>query len=223
MSKSDSDKQNRLDQLWSEFAAKFKYEILASLALMALLGGIVLAVMVFGQKNEEIKVISAQDVESKESDRKVMVDIAGAVVSPDVYEMGEGSRIKDVLDQAGGVTGAADQDWMREFLNQAETVKDGQKIFIPEKGEQGTGEGRVDGSKTKETVVSGQAGATTQSTKISLNRATLTELDSLPGIGPAYAQNIINARPFSSIEELLNVDGIGPKRFEEIKDRVTVY
>lgn len=213
-------KENRFDQTLEQFVQKYKYELLASFGLLALLGGIILAVMFFNRTPEEITVISSQD-SVEENLQKIWVDIGGAVVNPGVYELEQGSRIKDLLEKAGLLKGEADQAWVDEFLNQAEVLQDGQKIYIPSKHEEKEQVVSQANSESNTDAVGRTAAA--QILKISLNRASLEELITLPGIGPSYAQKIINARPINKIDELLNISGIGPKRFEQIKDLVTVY
>jgi competence protein ComEA len=112
---------------------------------------------------------------------------------------------------AGGLSAKADRDWVEKNLNKAEKVVDGQKIFIPKIGEE---------VKTENVLGS----STTESKIVRLNTATLEQLDTLNGIGPAMAQRIIDYRTqnggFKNIEELKLVSGIGDKLFEKIKNDV---
>jgi competence protein ComEA len=136
----------------------------------------------------------------------LVVDVAGAVPRPGVYELPDGSRINDAVQAAGGFLAEAD----KTSINLAAPLEDGQKLEIP--------------------FVAGAAPAGVQSfsspTLIDINTASLDELNTLPGIGPTLAQNIIDYRdtygPFAFIEDIMNVDGIGTSAFEEIKDLITV-
>jgi competence protein ComEA len=142
---------------------------------------------------------------------KILVDVGGEVIKPGVYELKNGDRINDALVAAGGLSAKADRDWVEKNLNKAEKVVDGQKIFIPKIGEE---------VKTENVLGS----STTESKIVRLNTATLEQLDTLNGIGPAMAQRIIDYRTqnggFKNIEELKLVSGIGDKLFEKIKNDV---
>ena len=159
------------------------------------------------------KKISPTGVVDVEVSNKVMIDVAGEVINPGVYELNEGSRINDVLVVAGGLSAKADRDWVEKNLNKAERVVDGQKIYIPKVGE--------------EIVIESVLGNSTTETKIvRINTATVEQLDTLSGIGPSLAQRIIDYREangsFKNIEELKLVSGIGDKLFEKIKDDVAL-
>ena len=155
------------------------------------------------------------------SSGKLYVDISGEVERPGVYEVSEGTRLFEVIEQAGGLTDEADID----SLNRAETVADGQKILISAKGENSSGsQGTQSGSGTNNG--SGTGSGTTNDGKVNINMAESAELQTIPGIGPSKAQRIIEYRQsngnFSSIEDIQNVSGIGSKTFESIKDYITV-
>ena len=138
----------------------------------------------------------------------IYIDIQGAVVEPGVYEMKQDSRIIDLLDKAGGYDQEADLNWIAKNINQAQKLEDGTKLYIPFKGEQNLG-------NTSETDSSALS--------ININTASTTELESLNGIGEKRAQQIIDGRPYSSIQELLEKGIVGEKTFEAIKDQIRVY
>jgi competence protein ComEA len=153
----------------------------------------------------------------------VRVYITGAVVKSDVYFLPAGSIIKDAIAAAGGLTAEADP----ERINQALELKDQQQIHVPRLGEtnppppvQGGSTNSEIPSKNGETVPGSPTGA------INLNTATLEQLDSLPGIGPAIAQRIIDYREkvgkFTRIEDITEVSGIGEVTFAKIKDLIVV-
>lgn len=143
----------------------------------------------------------------------MVVDVRGEVMRPGVYELPLGSRIQDAIEAAGGLTLKADQSQ----INRAALLADGQQIIIPSKLS-----GRVIGDVTI------GIGSSTPSLGelININTADLAALDSLPGIGPALAQRIIDYRdangPFQSIEEIMNVTGIGESIFANIQSLITV-
>lgn len=141
----------------------------------------------------------------------VIVHITGAVPRPGVYALPEGSRVQDAIAAAGGFLAEAN----RTDINLAALLIDGEKLDIP------FIEG---GSPVLATPGPTVVAATTD--LIDINIASQSELESLPGIGPTTAQSIIEYResngPFVSIEEIINVPGIGSGIFERIKDLITV-
>lgn len=147
-----------------------------------------------------------------EGNNKVTIDIAGEVINPGVYSLDAGARINDGLVAAGGLAAKADRDWVEKNINRAEKLSDGQKIYIPKLGE--------NVSKTLGVSVVPTGG------QVSLNKASVAELDRLSGVGPALAQAIIDYREqnggFKNIEELKLVPGIGEKLFAKIKAKVSL-
>jgi comEA protein len=153
----------------------------------------------------------------------VAVHVAGAVVAPGLYVLDAGARVADLVAAAGGVTGDADLD----RVNLAAAVGDGWQVRVPRVGE------TPPPIVTPDTAggVGGGAGVGPGSGgsgpgAIDLNRATAAELETLPGVGPAIAGAIVEHRDraggFRSVEELLDVSGIGPARLERLRDLVTV-
>ena len=142
----------------------------------------------------------------------LVIDVRGEVLRPGVYELPLGSRVEDALAAAGGLTLKADQT----KINRAALLTDGEQISIPSKLAT-----RVIGDSTI-----GIGSTQTPSELVNINTADLTALDSLPGIGPALAQRIIDYRdangPFQSIEEIMNVSGIGQSIFDNIQSLITV-
>jgi competence protein ComEA len=143
----------------------------------------------------------------------VVVFVSGAVIAPGVYTLPPGSRVVDALLAAGGpAEGAA-----VERLNQATRLSDGMQIHMPTQGEPAAAPA-VDLSG--ETAAPGTVGP------VSLNRGDAATLESLPGIGPALAARVIEYReangPFQSVEQLLEVKGIGPAILDKIRDLVVV-
>jgi competence protein ComEA len=139
--------------------------------------------------------------------RKLLVHVVGAVRSPGLYRLDEGSRIDDAITAAGGPKPKAALD----LVNLASPVADGQQVVVP-----------LRGKDTVSAGVAGAGGATAE--RVHLNTATLEDLDGLPGIGPITAQKILDYRTehgaFSSVEELDAVPGIGPARLAELTELV---
>ncbi|KEK26257.1 helix-hairpin-helix domain-containing protein [Bacillus gaemokensis] len=144
--------------------------------------------------------------ESKEQKKVIMIDIKGAVKREGVYEMREGARVKDGIEKAGGFLPEADV----AKVNLAQIVQDQMLLNIPRKGEQ----------------VQGAEVSSHQSGKVQINAASKEQLEKITGVGPRKAESILKYReahgPFQKIEDLLEVDGIGEKFLEKIKDQIII-
>lgn len=135
----------------------------------------------------------------------ILVDVVGAIAHPGVVRLPAGSRVLDALLAAGGMTGDADLF----ALNKAAPLRDGMRIYVPRPGE---------------TIPAGTA-ASSAETKVNLNAATASEIDGLPGIGPATAAAIVRARtakPFTTVDELQTRGLVSPRAFAELRDLVSV-
>lgn len=144
----------------------------------------------------------------------LVVHVAGAVQTPGVFTLPAGARVIDGLRAAGGAAPGADLS----SINLARPLADGERVYIPRRGE----------TPPPEVAGGGQApsGGGSSGGKVNLNSATSAELEALPGIGQVLAQRIVDYRtqhgPFRSVRDLLKVEGIGEKKFDSIKDHVTV-
>lgn len=139
---------------------------------------------------------------------EMVVDIEGGVNSPGIHRLPAGSRVADALSAAGGYAEGADLAAAARSLNLAAAVVDGQQIYVPVLGEAPAGgaDGSGDGL-------------------VNLNRASQSELEALPGIGPVTAQKIIDARveiPFATLNELVTREVLTARQLEQIADLVTV-
>lgn len=148
----------------------------------------------------------------------LVVDVGGAVQHPGVVELAAGARVADAIAAAGGLTADADV----ATVNQAAPLVDGSKVTVPRAGEEA-----VPAAEAGDPQGAGSASAAPSAAGlVNINTATTDELVSLPGVGPATAQAIIEDRaahgPFSSAEDLMRVSGIGEKRFEKMKSRITI-
>ena len=150
----------------------------------------------------------------------IVVHVAGEVKNPGVYTLPSGARMIDAVNAAGGATARADL----EVSNLATPLIDSSQIYVPAKG--------VVAHPAFARPQPGINGVVSSSNSVSasglvnINRASVTELDSLPGVGPSTAQAIVEYRvahgPFASPEDLLNVKGIGPAKFEAMRKLVGV-
>lgn len=159
---------------------------------------------------EALSATEMEEPDGAKEEKTCLVYVCGAVVSPGVYELDDGSRIYEAVELAGGFMEEAAED----ALNLAESVTDGQMIRIPTEEEQ-------------EAV--GRQGAEADSAadgKLDLNRADVAALMELPGIGQSKAEAIVGYReehgPFSQAEDLMKVEGIKEGVFNKIKDRIKV-
>ena len=187
-----------------------------------------------GAENEEEQNKSENIVESEQSktnetaniEETIVVHITGEVKKEGVIYLKKGARIVDAIKEAGGETKEADLSQ----VNLAYELQDGQKIYIPNKNEKIS---QYIIGKNGETMNDNSANTGNESTsynkeeaKVNINTASQAELDSLPGIGPALAQRIIDFRVengnFNSIEDIQNVKGIGDSKYEDIKDKIVV-
>jgi competence protein ComEA len=157
---------------------------------------------------------------------EVVVHVAGAVVAPGVQRLDSGARVIDAVDAAGGET--PDADLAR--INLAAPLEDGQQIYVPRLGEPtppaaATGTG-VAGDGTGGAGSAGGSTGASSGALVDLNSASVAELEELPGVGPAIAQAIVDHReqegPFTSVEGLLDVRGIGDAKLAQLRDLVTV-
>ena len=172
---------------------------------------------------------------TKEEDTKIIVHVSGAVNREGIVELEENSRISDAIDKAEGLKENADT----KNINLAFKLEDGMKIYIPTIGESiaenevNENNNMIDETSKYVTSESGVAqeennGQTEEkkSEKVNINKATQTELEGLPGIGPATAIKIINYRnengKFKNIEDIKEVSGIGDAKYEIIKDLICV-
>lgn len=152
--------------------------------------------------------------------RMLVIEVAGAVENPGVYEMEPGKRVEDALSVAGGISSDADTDWMEKVLNRAAKLTDGQKIYIPSVDEQSD----VLSAKESELEQSGSSTFDTDENKmVNINTSSASEMEALWGIGPVTAQNIIEQRMYSNIEELLQKGILKRNVYERNKELLTVF
>lgn len=201
---------------WNELFFKYRFQILFFLIGAILIGLGLLLVKDSRTTSSKIEVLEST-TEGLGEDLEIVVEVAGAVEKPGVYKLTKGVRIEDALISAGGISADADRLWMERSLNRAAKLIDGQKIYIPRKDEQVNGVS-IDNSGGYQTVSSSQG-----SGLVNINATSQKELESLWGIGPVTAQNIIEQRPYSSVEELLTKKILKSNVYERNKDKLSVY
>lgn len=156
--------------------------------------------------SETIATVSVSDPPRAE----VVVDVVGAVRSPGLYRLPEGSRVQDAIARAGGPTRRA----AIQEVNLAAPLVDGTQIVVPARSALPSGRA----------VAPVGPAAPAPPTPVSLSTATLDELDALPGVGPVTARKIVEYReehgPFRSVDDLDAIPGIGPARLEQLRELV---
>lgn len=145
----------------------------------------------------------------------IQVYVTGAVANPDVYRLDAEARVYEAVDMAQALPEAN-----LSTINMAQKLEDGQAVLIPRQGEEETP------SMSESFITSSGLSGSGKTGKVNINKANIQELDALPGIGPTLAQRIIDYRtthgPFTSIESLNEVSGIGEKKYADLQDLITV-
>ena len=184
-----------------------------------------LSTLIFTSKKESsnIEIIPSKEEQVSE----IFVHISGAVQKPGLYKLSSDSRINDALVAAGGLASDADRQWFEKTVNLAQKLSDGVKLYVPfinnESSSLPDKENQVLAGTSEQTSIFSQD----SQGKVNINTASLSELDSLPGLGPVYAQRIIDYRNthgfFSKVEDIINIPGIGEKTLEKFKDQITAF
>ena len=165
-------------------------------------------------EKENNKVFSEYSKENKNlqtsSNNTIVVEIKGEVMKPDVYTLSEGSIVKDLIEMAGGLTNEADIS----NINRAKEINNHDLIIIR----------NINDVNMETEIENNEVNEESDDGKISINNSDISKLKEIPGVGEVKANSIILYREknngFKSIEELKNVDGIGEKTFEKIKDSI---
>ncbi len=200
--------------------------IVAAIAVaVVLVGGVVVRLTLFAESSGDVVTPLAPEAprsaegeppSETTSSPGVIVHIVGAVVRPGVYELPSGARVIDAIEAAGGLLGSA----APECVNLARILDDGEQVRVMTRDE---------ATAASEAALGGRGGPVSGSSatgRVNLNTATVAQLEALPGVGPATAARIVEDRerngPFRRVEDLMRVSGIGRKRFEALKDLITV-
>ena len=203
---------------WEEMDSKIKVGVLCICLIIGM------GLFWMNRQGEEVEeaatslaetTILPQEVEDKTTVSTVIyVDVKGEIHHPGVYQMKAESRVKDLIEAAGGFTPLADD----QKLNLAQLLEDQMVIVVPKKGEEVNSE--LDQAPTSQKKEVGKEG------KVNINTATVEELKTLKGIGEKKAEAIIEYRKkngsFKNKEELMKVRGIGKKLYESFQERVIV-
>lgn len=190
-------------------------------AIGILLVGIILLIVYLcggidnlNKNNDEVIFVGEDDINEKTevaslNNEKIVVDIKGEVKNPNIYWLDEGSIVEDLIFAAGGITEEGDLN----NINRAEELSNHQSIIIP----------NINETEVQQENILSVSGNNNEDI-ININTASISELDTLPGIGASKAESIINYREengkFKTIEEIKNVSGIGEGVFEKIKNKI---
>jgi competence protein ComEA len=152
--------------------------------------------------------------------RPLRIDVVGAVINPRVCTLPPGSIVADAIAAAGGPAPDADLD----RINRAVELQDGMQVYVPRRQETPPAPPiATSPAPARPTSLPARSAPTVAvNGLVNLNKATLAELDTLPGVGPKTAELIIAGRPYAKVEDLLKVKGIGPATLAKLKDLVTV-
>lgn len=204
-----------------------KYGVEIILISLALVISIV-SVSVFLKGNEVIEEEPIFDLKNNSSNSSdIYVDIEGSVKKPDMYKILSGTRLKNVLDLAGGLSDDADIEFFHRNFNLAMIIADQAKIYIPSIAE-------INNSlfvENKQVLTSfsqvessdkSQKDTTIKPVKININNASADELDTLPGVGPVTVDKIIRNRPFGALLDLTDKNIINKNIFENIKNMIEI-
>lgn len=147
----------------------------------------------------------------------IVVHVSGAVATPGVYELPAASRVADAIEAAGGLSSEA----APSAINQAAGLQDGVQVYVPTEEE-----ATPPDAGTSAAAPAASNSTSNNSGKININTAGAAQLEELPGIGPAFAERIIAYRdtngPFTSLDALANVKGIGQKTLADLRPHITV-
>lgn len=198
---------------------KYKQYIFGGIILLIVACSIIVFFLVNATSNkqpdDELAVplfSSSQSNETESYSQQIYVDIKGAVVKPGMYEGNANMRVWDAVMLAGGVSDTADT----KQVNFSERIVDQMIIYVPKIGEE---------VEVPEKSSASQESQSKDTSKINLNKASETELQTLPGVGQKKAQEIIRYREendgFKSIEDLKNISGFGEKTFDKLKESIT--
>lgn len=199
-------KTKKIRKYWVEI-------ILIILAIIiAAISGFVYVLDMNESKNSENGDISIQQ-KPAQNKKKIYAYISGSVKRSGLYEASNDFRVKNLIERAGGLTDAADKDYLERNFNLAERVYDQQKVYIPSVWEVSNGYS----IESQPPRVLGGA-----SDFVSINEATLEELDTLPGVGKVTAQKIIDNRPYGALEELIDKKIFGEKSFKNIEKLIGI-
>ena len=199
---------------------KYRLEILLLSAAFLITVVSLIIFSVNNQSKDEEEIITNQ-VESQDLFlQNIYIDVSGEVIKPDVYKVKPGTRLKEIMDLAGGLSKNADDGYFYRNYNLSRILVDQEKIYVPSVWEVNNGY-FIENRQTLDFITAIEK-AKPNIGLINANNASVEELDTLPGIGQITAEKIISNRPYQSIDELLTKKVVGKSVFEKIKGLISV-
>ena len=175
----------------------------------------IISLLVFRENQQQVNESAITEVPKNivDDSEKIFVDVSGSVNAPGLYEASNSSRLKNLIDLAGGLSEAADQEFFARNFNLAQLVSDQEKIYVPSIWEVSMGY-FIEGLPIND--------STNQFNKVNINDATLEELDTLPGVGKVTGQKIIDNRPYGALQELIDKKVISENLLEKLEDLIEI-
>lgn len=198
-----------------------KYLVESLFLLIAIIFTIISLIIFFQNKTENQEEIFSIKEEKNILKEKIYVDISGSVKKPGLYQLNNGSRLKEALDKAEGLSENADKNFFYRNFNLARILADQEKIYIPSVWEVQAGLFSETPQQINFIYPNIQQTISNQDL-ININEASIDELDALPGIGKITAQKIINNRPYQNLEDLINKKIVNKTTYEKIKNLITL-
>jgi len=220
----------------NEIIQKYKPIIILSTIIIILITLNLYMLWLLNTNETEEEPLLETKAETKQESKLLKVDIKGEVIHPGLYEVNEESRVMDIIEKAGGLTKNADTS----VINLSKKIKDEMVILVYSKSEvkklKEKEEVKITCPKVNDACVTNELEdpliekkskeKETTNNKISINKATIEELQTLTGIGESKAKSIIEYRlkegEFKTVEDIKKVTGIGDSLFEKIKDNITI-
>jgi competence protein ComEA len=200
--------------------SKYKVEfVILAISILFLICG----AYVYIKNSEEVEPIQieeSQTLPQKVKNLKITIDLSGSVKKPGVYELNSNSRLKDLIERAGGLSSSADSKYFARNYNLARILVDQEKIYIPDKAEVEMGDASIVDLEDQVNPKIIQEDGLAESSLINVNTASLNELDSLPGVGAVISGRIVSSRPYMSIEELKEKKILNNSLFEKLKNLI---
>ena len=183
------------------------YKIPIGLSLVGLV--LIIGGMVFSKNPEE----QYPKESLVRTEKTINIDLSGAVLKPGVYKLKDGKLLEDAIKEAGGFAQEANKEYISKYLNLAQKLSDGMKIYVPYEGD----------LAPIGVAVGGVVAGTNSSQMVNINSSTQSELEALPGIGPVTAAKIISGRPYQKVDDLLSQKIVSKSVFEKIKGSIIVF
>lgn len=211
-----------MNRLFKKYKWLKKYWLEILLLFVAFLIAVVSIIImsINNQPKDEEEIITNQAESQDLSLQNIFIDVSGEVLKPDVYKVKSGTRLKEIMDLAGGLSKNADDGFFNRNYNLSRILVDQEKIYVPSIWEVNNGY-FIENRQTLDFITAVEK-AKANIEIISVNKGTIDELDTLPGIGKVTAEKIINNRPYSTIEELVTKKAVNKSVFEKIKNLISI-